>query len=91
MHHAIRNFMKLPSPLSLLGVKGYTMAVDPIRFFGLEPHAIERDALLVPEVMIERFEVNPAEVMRSIFDAVWNATGYPRSMNYDDGGKWVGH
>jgi hypothetical protein len=76
---------------SLLGVKGYTMAVDQIRFFGLEPHAIERDALLVPEVMIERFEVNPAEIMRPIFDAVWNATGYPRSMNYDNGGKWVAH
>jgi len=77
--------------LSLLGVKGYTMAVDRIRFFGHDLHPIDRDALLVPEVMIDRFDINPAEFMRPIFNAVWNATGFPRSMNYDESGKWVAH
>jgi hypothetical protein len=77
--------------LSLLGVKGYTMAVDPIRFLGHDLHPVDRDTLLVPEVMIDRFDISPAEFMRPIFDAVWNATGFPRSMNYGESGKWVAH
>jgi len=74
--------------LTLLGVKGYAMAVDPINSLGHDIHPIDRDTLLVPEVMIERFGTSPAELMRPIFDAVWNATGFSRSMNYDESGKW---
>jgi hypothetical protein len=75
--------------LSLVGVKSYTMAVDRFRFLGYDSHPVGRDTLQVPEVVIERFDIDPAEVMKPIFDAVWNATGFPRSMNYDDSGKWV--
>jgi hypothetical protein len=77
--------------LTLAGVKGYTMAVDRFPFLMESSHPIDRDTLQVPEVMIERFDIDPAEVMRPAFDAVWNATGFPRSMNYDEGGKWVVH
>ena len=78
--------------LSLLGVHGFEMSVghELIRFPS-ERYPIDRDALLIPEIMIESFNCDPAEVMRPIFDAVWNATGWPRSMNYDEEGKWVGH
>jgi hypothetical protein len=76
--------------LTLLGVAGYTMAVDRSHFIGRSNYPIERDSLLIPEVMIEKFECNPAEVMRPAFDAVWNAAGWPKSMNYNDEGKWVG-
>jgi hypothetical protein len=76
--------------LSLLGVSGYTMAVDPRRFRWSDIHPIDRDSLLIPEVVIESFECDPVEVMRPIFDAIWNAAGWPRSMNYDAAGKWVG-
>jgi hypothetical protein len=75
--------------LSLVGVKDYTMAVDRLRFFGDESHPIDRDTLQVPEVMVERFDIDPPEAMKPIFGAVWNATGFPRSMNYDNNGKWV--
>ena len=76
--------------LSLLGVRGYTMAVNRSRFLGDEAHPIDRDALLVPEVMVESFEFDSAEILKPILDAVWNATGWPRSMNYDESGKWIG-
>jgi hypothetical protein len=75
--------------LSLVGVKGYTMAVD--RFLMENSHPIDRDTLQVPEVMIERFDIDSTEVMRPAFNAVWNAAGFPRSMNYDKDGKWVAH
>jgi len=74
--------------LSLLGVSGYIMA-GPSR--PLYIHPIDRDALLVPEVIVESFDCDLAEVMKPVFDTVWNAAGWPRSMNYDETtGKWVG-
>jgi hypothetical protein len=79
--------------VSLLGVKGYTMAVDDSMLWShnLEAYPIDRDSLVVPEVMVEGFECEPGEVMRPIFDAVWNAAGLPRCINYDARRKWVGH
>lgn len=77
--------------LSLVGVKGYTMRVDRFPLLLDEPYPIDRDSLLVPEVMIDRFDIHPADAMKPIFDTIWNSTGYSRSMNYDKAGKWVGH
>jgi hypothetical protein len=37
----------------------------------------------------DRFDPNPAEVMKPIFDAVWNAAGRNGSMYYDAAGKWT--
>lgn len=79
--------------LSLLEVSGYTMWLTrpgfPPRLY--DRHPIDRDTLLLPETMVESFECDLAEVIRPIFDAVWNAAGLPRSMNYDydeKTGKW---
>lgn len=49
---------------------------------------IDRDMLPVAEVMIENFGGQPHTILRPIFDAVWNAAGWPRSMNYDEQGNW---
>lgn len=79
--------------LSLLEVSGYIMAVNERRFWALARHPvpIDRDALLLSEILVERYDCDPAEIMRPVFDAVWNACGWPRSINYNQGGKWVGH
>lgn len=77
--------------LSLLGVSGYVMAVDRrLDRFGDHVYPIDRDTLVLPEIVIENFEIDPAEIMRPIFDATWNAAGWPRSMCYDDEGNWTG-
>jgi hypothetical protein len=39
--------------------------------------------------MIDSFEVNLIEVVRPIFDSLWNASGWPQSKNYDNEGKWL--
>ncbi len=76
--------------LSLLGVSGYTMGVNRSLLFREDANPIDRDALLIPEVVVETLDCDPAEVMHPIFDAVWNAAGWPRSMSYNDAGEWVG-
>jgi hypothetical protein len=74
--------------LSLLGVAGYVMATETA-FWQIEAQPIDRDTLLMPEVMVERFDVDPAEAMKPIFDTIWNACGWPRSMNYNEEGRWA--
>ena len=73
--------------LSLSGVSGFTMATDSEPRYELHP--IDKDDLLIPEIKIEAFECEAAEIMRPIFDVIWNATGWPMSMDYDETGKWI--
>ncbi|MBA7644727.1 hypothetical protein ES703_52472 [subsurface metagenome] len=76
--------------LTLLGVKGYTMSYDRGIFSIDEVHTIDRDVLLLPEIFIESYDVIAEDILRPCFDSIWNACGFPRSLNYDDAGKWVG-
>lgn len=73
--------------LSLLGVNGHRFAVDNRRFMGRDRYA-DRDALVLPEILIEDWAADPAETMRPVFDMIWNAFGYERSFNYDENGRW---
>jgi hypothetical protein len=77
--------------LTLLGVSGYTIPANPLRFplHYLKPHPVDRNTLLIPEIVIDNFDFDAPQVMRPIFDAIWNAAGWPRSMGYDDKGKWM--
>jgi hypothetical protein len=81
----------VPAPLvvlvNMIGVKGAQLGVDTF-YFGDGDTPIDRDVLLLPEVLIENFDCNVASALRPIFDAVWNAAGYERSFNYDESGEW---
>ena len=73
--------------LSMLGVKGYSMAVrDHFSFF--ETHTIDRDVMLLPEVVVESYDVKAEDILKSSFDSIWNACGFPMSFNYNDAGEW---
>jgi len=73
--------------LSFLGVRGFGIQPDG-RDWLHHPRAIDRDNLIIPEAMVETFEVDVPSVMKPLFDPVWNACGYPGSPNYDQSGKW---
>jgi hypothetical protein len=73
--------------LSLLEVSGYVMAVS--KPFPGDKVPIDRDTLVLPEVLLEDRGAEPARVIRPAFDAIWNACGWPGSINYDDKGNWV--
>ncbi len=76
--------------LTLVGVKGYSMAVDRQRSWIDEVPIIDRDILLLPEIVIESYDVIAKDILRHCFDSIWNACGFSRSLNYDDTGEWVG-
>lgn len=76
--------------LSFLGIKGYEMAVSPSRYYD-EGHPIDRDDIIVPEAIVENFETAVDTPLRTILDPVWNAAGWPHSINFDDDGNWKPH
>lgn len=76
--------------LSLLGVKGYSMGVGRGQFPFHDPKLIDRDVLLLPDIIIEDYSSKASDVLRSAFDAVWQAAGWDCSRNYDNDGKWGG-
>ena len=74
--------------LTLVGVKGYGLWLDPSRRW--PPWAgqkVDREILLIPDVLIEGYEADLSRVMKSAFDAVWNAVGFASSWNYDENGE----
>lgn len=71
--------------LSLVGVKEYRMAVGAQFPGGAE---IDRDVLVIPEILLEKFECSPTD-LKPMFDAVWNAAGWSESKNFDAQGNYV--
>jgi hypothetical protein len=49
---------------------------------------IDRDILLLPEVIIENYTDKVENILKPIFDTVWNACGFNGSSNYDEDGEW---
>lgn len=72
--------------VSLLGVHNFKVT------FQRSPHTrygkllIDRRDLVLPDIQLESFELDPAEVLKPIFDAVANSGGWARSVNYTTDG-----
>jgi hypothetical protein len=73
--------------MAILGCRGSYMGVGPRQLLG-ENHPIDRDAIILPDVIVEDLKVNIPQLMKPLFDAVWNACGFPYSLNYDKDGNW---
>ncbi len=59
-------------------------------YFGNETqHPIDRDLLLLPEAVIENYSIKSEEILRPLFDLIWNACGFQRSLNFDKNGNWI--
>jgi len=79
--------------ISLINVMGFQFAVSN-RFFPPDyAGIIEQEDVVLPEVIIEGFPQTLdelAKILQGTFDALWNAAGWPRSLNYNNEGNWVG-
>lgn len=73
--------------LTLMGVKDYVMEYQDI--FADEGHKIDKDILQLPEKIIISFDTKPTEILRPIFDHIWNACGLEKSLNFDEHGNFV--
>ena len=70
--------------LSILGIKGYEIKLSGTTFNRINKTPIDRENLLLPDMYIEDInDFSAPEVMKPVFDMVWNACGYSGSKNYD--------
>ncbi len=78
--------------LSFVGVRGYPMAVHrSLDRWNEQVYPIDRDTITCPEVVLDDYPSDRDHIARDLkpaFDAVWNATGWPSSMNYGPDGSW---
>lgn len=73
--------------VSFLNVKGFRLGVGAMRLWQ-EADAIDREQLIIPEVLIESFDAKLNSVFRPVFDFVWNACGFDKCYDYDEAGNW---
>jgi hypothetical protein len=72
--------------VSILSVKGFQLAESRARP-SWDRTPVDRDVLLLPDVLVASYDTDTVVVLRPIFDAMWNAGGYARSENYDEAGN----
>jgi hypothetical protein len=71
--------------LSLIGVKGY--GIHSGLFKDTRP-TIDRDTVILPDVLVESFSNEPEDILRPVFDGIWQAAGWPCCRNYNAEGRW---
>lgn len=67
--------------ISLTGIKNYTRCKSQHEFE--KPREIIKDILQLPETIIENYELASDQILHNAFDALSNACGLPKSLNYD--------
>ena len=75
--------------LSLLGVRGCQLGVHEARLWPDEAHPLQEDRLILPEVVVQNRDDKPEQVLRPLFDMVWNAFGLVQSLNFDEEHNWI--
>lgn len=49
---------------------------------------IGTNELEIPDILITQFDCDPAQKLKPVLDAFWNAGGLEGSMSYDEAGRW---
>jgi hypothetical protein len=70
---------------ALTGCQGVRININRWPDFG--SHTIDRDVVHLPEMEIPSLDIEPANFLRPMFDALWNAAGFEKSCNFDEAGN----
>ena len=77
--------------VSLTGLKGAKLVSRSTRFTGYEEFyngLVDRDPLVLPEIMVNDFDADVDVALRPLFDMLWQSAGYPQCLHYDENGRW---
>jgi hypothetical protein len=67
--------------LALVGVRGYRIPGKGPTFPDEPPFPVERDVLLLPEVMLNDVNVDLSKELDPIFNTMWQSSGWPINMS----------
>ena len=71
------------------GLKGFGMATGSAWDNFQPAHTIDRDTLLLPDVLLEDYSAPVDVVLKPIFDAFWQSAGFAACQHYDARGRWT--
>ena len=75
--------------VAIMGIKGYRV-IDPDRTrYSYTDKVLEHEELLFPDVLLQDFNEKPSRLLRPLFDTLWQAGGFAKSLNYDESGDRV--
>lgn len=74
--------------VTLINYKGAILAVHNSIMHFYDSIPVDRFILPFPEVYIESNEFNFHNILRPIFDTLWNTCGYERCLNYEQDGSY---
>ena len=77
--------------VSFVDASGCELGRRPTAWHRTQSSPLTENVVLLPEAVIQDFDAIPEIWMRPVYDAAWNAFGYPRSYNYNDEGDWTGN
>jgi len=76
--------------VSIMGAKGIVLDVDSLLGLGSSLRPLDRNMVLLPDVVVrESGSVDVPTVLKPLMDALWQAFGLVRCLDYDDAGKWA--
>lgn len=71
--------------LSVLSIKGYKFNLSDAHSFRVFNLPIKEGNLLIPDILLENdSDIN--DHLKNLFDPIWNACGFPHSLNYNPNG-----
>lgn len=73
--------------LTVTNARGFAMS-DRMSYMETS-HPIAHDTLALSETVVQDFSDDPLEILKPMFDIVWNACGLERSRNFDNEGNWI--
>lgn len=74
--------------VSLINYKGFSIGVGDYISQTFNPHSFDRDFLAIPEVLVETNQINLHQILRPVFDVIWNSCGFERCLHYDVNGNY---
>ena len=77
--------------LSLFGIRDYKIIHKGLWYRDREVRNIDRDNIIIGELELDKYYMDKADLasqLKHLFDQVWNSSGLPRSLNFDEEGHW---
>lgn len=74
--------------MSLLNVRGFELWAGQQSMGRREKAVVDRDDLILPDIILESRPEHVARAVRPLFDVFWNAANFAYSPNFDEQGNW---
>lgn len=99
--HAVTQYIGVAAQLGLDPPYALMVTFTNVKGYGVLPRTnnridwdtlglpLDRDILMIPEVIAKAVEFDSATILRPIFDTLWQSAGWERSMNYDQSGQHI--